>query len=112
MVVFLIVGGVQYLRGRSVPASTSSLVSESFQDPNQIENQAFLTALKNLERVSLDGTILSSALFTGLVDFSVELKDQPKGRLNPFKPIDLNERDLGFLELGANANSTGLNFTP
>lgn len=75
----------------SVTTSQGGIVTERFDSGIDNENQEFLRVLKNLQNVSLDGSILSSEVFASLVDFGIELTPQPKGRSNPFLPIDSNE---------------------
>ena len=97
VVVFLGIVGYQFLIKADSSVTTLSpagIVTESFDGTGTAENQEFLRVLKNLESVSLDGSILSSEAFISLVDFSVPLSDQPKGRVNPFKPINPLEPEL------------------
>lgn len=97
--------GINYLRSSNTDAPTSGgLVSETFDTKTSSENQEFLRALKNLESVQLDGSILSSAAFNSLVDFSVSLVDQPKGRANPFRPINPLEAEFSAFTAGATSS--------
>jgi hypothetical protein len=43
--------------------------------------------LGKIEALQLDGSILTDPAFLSLIDFSVEIEAQPKGRPNPFAPI-------------------------
>ncbi|HEY4482722.1 MAG TPA: hypothetical protein VI953_00955 [Candidatus Paceibacterota bacterium] len=101
VVVFLAIAGYQFLIKDSAanPSSTvpGGIVTEDFT-AGTADNQEFLRVLKNLESVSLDGSVLSSEAFTSLIDFSVALQDQPKGRVNPFKPI--NPFEPGLIDAG------------
>lgn len=93
IVILLAVIGINYMRGSKKPTTNSGILTEDFVAGSG-ENQDFLRALKNLESVSLDGEVIRSAAFVSLVDFSVALVEQPKGRPNPFRPINPLERDL------------------
>lgn len=48
----------------------------------------FVRTLVNLESLKLDEKVFVSAIFKSLVDFSVELQPQPRGRNNPFSPLE------------------------
>ncbi len=89
--------GYQYIKKpasstTNVSTSVGGIVAENFDAGNAGDNQEFLRVLKNLQNVSLDGSILSSSAFTSLVDFGIELTPQPQGRPNPFIPINPNEQ--------------------
>ncbi|HEY4515235.1 MAG TPA: hypothetical protein VJJ22_03715 [Candidatus Paceibacterota bacterium] len=97
--------GLNYLKSsNTAPTSAGGLVSENFNNSISSENQDFLRALKNLESVSLDGSMFSSEAFNSLIDFSVTLVPQPVGRPNPFRPINLLEAD--FSAFSDNVSST------
>ena len=104
VVVFLAVAGYQFLLksdGTASPrVSPVGIVTEDFSG-GLADNQEFLRVLKNLESVSLDGSILTNEAFASLVDFSVQFPDQPKGRVNPFKSI--NPFDPELVSAGASA---------
>lgn len=53
-------------------------------DEVEQETEALLSRLSELQRYDVTGTIFSSAVFTSLYDFRVELVDEPTGRTNPF----------------------------
>ncbi len=104
VVVFLGLAGYQYLKKEQAPtASVGGIVTENFDSTSSGDNQEFLRVLKNLENVSLDGEFLTSAAFMNLRDFSVELQDQPRGRSNPFRPINPFEADLAASVSGLSA---------
>src|SRR3989344_8364067 len=88
IVIFLILAGIYFLMGDETALPSNGLVREDFDAGGFGENQEFLSVLKNLENVSLDGSILSTESFASLVDFSLELAPQPTGRINPFRPIN------------------------
>jgi len=94
IVIFLIAAGFYFLRGNKAVAPATGLVKENFDSSDFGENQEFLRVLKNLERVSLDGSVLTTQAFLSLVDFSLELAPEPVGRINPFRPINPLERDF------------------
>lgn len=47
-----------------------------------------LTALGQLQTIRLDTTVFDDPVFESLVDIGTVLAEQPKGRPNPFAPID------------------------
>jgi len=99
ILVFLIIVGIKFLSDdTSSNVASSGIVSEDFGSSDLSENGEFLRVLKNLESVSLDSSILSSEAFASFVDFSIELKEEPKGRQNPFRPINPLERDLATFQ--------------
>ena len=107
VVLFLAVAGYQFFIKPDPVAKTASpsgIVTENFDGAAGADNQEFLRVLKNLESVTLDGSILSSEAFTSLVDFSVQISDQPKGRINPFKPINPNEPELIAASVASSTN--------
>ena len=64
-------------------------------DPNSavntqasLETQEFLIRLQSLRSINIDRSIFSDERFSTLVDFSVELGDEPVGRRNPFAPVE------------------------
>src|SRR3989344_2377247 len=99
VIIFLAFAGYEFfIKSDSANAPNTTIrggiVTEDFAGAGTAENQEFLRVLKNLESVSLDGSFLSSEAFTSLIDFSVALRDQPKGRVNPFKPINPFDPEL------------------
>lgn len=69
---------------RGVDAVGSQLLSSK---DNEIEdvNKETLGILLTLKSLRLDASILDNPVFESLIDFNIELKERPKGRLNPFK---------------------------
>lgn len=54
-----------------------------------VPGQEILLLAESLEKVNIDKSIFSAALFTNLVDISVEVVPEPQGRTNPFLPIEV-----------------------
>lgn len=50
-----------------------------------------LRTLQNLNNITLDPGIFSRSDFLSLVDFSLQLVEQPRGRNNPFAPLTPGE---------------------
>lgn len=50
-------------------------------------NKQFLDNLTNLKAITLDDSIFKEAAFIGLTDFGLKLVPEPKGRDNPFAPL-------------------------
>jgi hypothetical protein len=53
----------------------------------EVVGQEVLSLADQLEGVEINKTIFSSPIFTSLVDVSVPVVEEPKGRNNPFAPI-------------------------
>jgi hypothetical protein len=52
-----------------------------------VDGPAILSQLENLRSVTLDESVFTSAVFTGLINFERPIDPQPIGRQNPFLPI-------------------------
>lgn len=61
-------------------------------DSNEAGSDEFLNILLSLQQIELSSEVFSNPIFTSLVDFSTELKDQTPGRENPFAPIGIGGR--------------------
>lgn len=51
------------------------------------DGQEFLMRVRQLDQITLDGSVLSDLRFESLVDFTVQPKPEDVGRDNPFLPI-------------------------
>ncbi|MFA6158779.1 MAG: hypothetical protein WC763_04140 [Candidatus Paceibacterota bacterium] len=82
-----VLGFVGYLYiTRDTTASTDLLV---VQDSGTVGvDSDLLKALGQLKAIRLDTTIFSDPVFRSFFDFSTQLVDQPKGRPNPFAPLN------------------------
>lgn len=97
MVLLLLVGGYFIVPSflPSSPAPSSSLESDG---GNALAGSAtavnggreFARILVNLEGLRLNDDIFSDPLFRSLIDFSVDLEPQEKGRDNPFAPLGVD----------------------
>lgn len=54
---------------------------------NSLIGGELFTLLLEIKSIELRGDILSDKAFVNLKDFGIELKDQPRGRENPFLSI-------------------------
>lgn len=61
-------------------------------DSTETGSDEFLNILLSLQQIELSSEVFSNPIFTSLVDFSTELKDQTPGRENPFAPIGIGGR--------------------
>ncbi|MFH0845997.1 MAG: hypothetical protein V1851_01180 [Patescibacteria group bacterium] len=73
-----------YLFMASAATGGSQLVSLGAKNTSGDVGRETLETLLKLKSLRLDGTIFEDQVFLSLKDFSVELKEQPKGRNNPF----------------------------
>ena len=77
LVFLLIIAGYKMFLEEAVPLpSVDSSVSTIGAD--------LVRTYADLQEITFDQTLFSSSLYKGLVDFSVSLSEQPKGRTNPF----------------------------
>lgn len=82
------------------PTDVVELVSSEPRDPVVTAQSAeILTLLNDLKKLSFDEALFSDPRFRSLVDFSVEIAPEPKGKRNPFLP-------LGAIDDGAAGTST------
>ena len=66
----------------------TSTPDASAVDPNaDTSSQDILSLVDRLSKISIDQSVFSSPTFTSLVDFSVGIINEDKGRPNPFAPI-------------------------
>lgn len=66
------------------------LISQSVSDVDAESTvvREFLALLNTLNNLSLDTSIFQDPIFNSLRDESVQLIDQPRGRRNPFAPLE------------------------
>ncbi len=71
--------------------NSSQLISiENINDVGKVGTET-LEVLLRLQSLSFDDSIFRDKAFIELIDYSIELKEKPTGRNNPFAPINLNE---------------------
>ena len=68
-----------FLKSDTVPADPSVSVSTLGAD--------LIALSERLEGVRLNQELFSTDIYRSLVDFSIEIPDQPKGRVNPFAAV-------------------------
>lgn len=54
------------------------------------EGRAILALLNDLKNIRLDESFFADTIFVSLIDWSVSLEPEPKGRPNPFAPIGVD----------------------
>lgn len=59
-----------------------------------VVGQDILDLVKETERVSIDKSLFSSVLFTGLVDFEVIPTPEAQGRPDPFAPVGVDSEPI------------------
>ncbi|HEY4505030.1 MAG TPA: hypothetical protein VJI73_04650 [Candidatus Paceibacterota bacterium] len=109
IILVVLVFGISFVLNKkdSTEITNRHIAKEDFNATNQGENQEFLRVLRSLENVTLKSKLFELPAFLSLVDLSVELKEEPKGRNNPFRPIDSTERNLA-ISLISTTSSEGL----
>lgn len=88
IVILAVLGfGIYFIFFRGV--SEPEIFYDEFGNPTeaQVVGQDLISLLNELQSVSFDPAFLRSPAFVSLIDFSVDLGNQPKGRANPFEPI-------------------------
>ncbi len=74
-------------KGVFAPNDSGIIVVENEATTKNSQGLEFLRLLQSLNGLRLNGDVLKDPAFMGLTDFSVELKDEPIGRKNPFLPL-------------------------
>ncbi len=102
LVAFVTNGGTRNFSTTLSPISSAQAQTEGSApaDPNANaqpehgvtaeQGRAILSLLNDLKSLTLDDSLFSDPLFTNLVDFSTELTPEPKGRQDPFAPINVS----------------------
>lgn len=72
-------------------------VSTSSQSEAGIAGREIIALLADIQKITLDKSIFESVVFRSLEDFSIPIEPEPKGRVNPFAPLD----DTGTTTSGA-----------
>ncbi len=83
----LLLGG-WFLFFRDSGVANDSLSETSVNPIENIIGQELLVSLEKMKQVKLDTTILKSDIYTSLIDFTVDIPDQPIGRRDPFAPVE------------------------
>lgn len=85
-IILIIAFGVWYFFFRS---TTVAPTYDEAGNPIQAEvvGKDLIDLLTELQSVKLDSSVLRTAAFTSLVDYSIGLPDLPLGRNNPFEKI-------------------------
>lgn len=63
------------------------------------EGEEILILADKLETVEINTELFTSPLFTSLVDISVPITEEPKGRPNPFAPIGNDSVSTGTVRV-------------
>jgi hypothetical protein len=93
IIIIVVLGIVSFgLYYFTMPSSTSSgasplVPSGASGGGGTFSGRDFLRTLANLQSLKLDDGIFTATVFSSLVDFSVPIQPQPKGRNNPFEPV-------------------------
>lgn len=80
-------GGSSQNTTKLVPAGLAPELNNSNSTSTAFAGKEFLRTLVNMQSLKLDDSVFSDPAYRTLVDMSVELQTQPKGRKNPFAPI-------------------------
>lgn len=67
--------------------ATLSVSGGGISPQAELKTQELLATTQKLESYKIDGTLFSDARFKSLVNFRIELIEEPTGRENPFAPI-------------------------
>lgn len=70
--------------------TSDTLLSSEFSTTTTVVDSDLLSALRELKKLRLDDSIFTNPVWMSLNDFGKTLADQPKGRPNPFLPLDLS----------------------
>lgn len=93
VVIIVGIGAVLFFGYRAISSTettddmlVSSDSSKTIDDVGR-ETEVLLSQLSELQRYDVTGAVFSSAVFTSLFDFRIELVEEPTGRANPFAPM-------------------------
>lgn len=91
VVAFVFIGYTYFFTGDSKDV----LITES-SDPvlGSEDGKLILSLLVNLRSLDLEASIFNRLSFLSLIDFGQVIPDRPKGRVNPFAPIDGVEQQI------------------
>lgn len=84
IVTIVILVGLGYLLLNTL---TSDIPVDDTMVATKAEGEEILILADKLDAVNINDSIFSSPLFTSLVDISVPVVEEPKGRPNPFSQI-------------------------
>lgn len=103
--VALIFGYFYFSGGKTASSVKSGVTPVTNARGGSEGDQTFLQALLSLRDIDLSKNILTDLSFVNLKDFSRELVDEPKGRINPFAPFDATLQLSGNFNQTSNTNS-------
>lgn len=101
LIVLLVVAYFMFFKGDEELPATGSLVAEQVgadgmpiasSDVDLGPGSDLLPFLFQLNSLKLDDSIFSDPVFLSLEDFTVEIAEQPQGRINPFAPLGRESR--------------------
>ena len=75
--------------------SDSLLVANVQQTPAEIVGDEIISALNQIESLSLDRAIFDNPVYQSLKDRSQEIPPEPIGKANPFDPISSSAPEVG-----------------
>jgi hypothetical protein len=76
-------------------SGSATLTSDSTTGAPTVLDKEFITALRDLKKVTLDEGIFSHPVWGSLSDFGKTLIPQTPGRKNPFAPLGLSSEAFG-----------------
>lgn len=100
----LVIAGAVWYGFSGSPAPTALLGTEGANDVVNSEDQDIVETLLKLRSVTLTGTIFASQVFLGLKDFSIDITQEPVGRVDPFAPLPAGASQSASVS-GANNNA-------
>ena len=87
LIVILITLGLIGFLVYSVFISPAAPNGNTEQGASGVVGEDILSLVAKLNTLSFDPSLFKSALFTGLLDFSIPLVPEQQGRDNPFAPV-------------------------
>ena len=66
---------------------SDDVVSTEGKSQAALEGQEFLAHLQKVKKINLQSEVLNDARFESLIDLSIDVVPEPKGRENPFTPV-------------------------
>ena len=107
VVTAIIIGYFYFGGGGSTSAVNSGVVPVTATKTTVAQGDpVFLQALLGLRNADMNKDIFNNQILINLKDFSRELVDEPKGRVNPFAPFDKElQSTANFTQTNTQANN-------
>jgi len=94
IIVIIIVAFVLYSMFLKPDTSVDQFIISSVGGEQLAGGREIIVLLEDLQSINLNPEFFTTNAFASLQDFSIPLDPEPKGRVNPFSPLDTVETKL------------------